>query len=97
MRGGNRLWKRCSISSRTFPKWSIKEISLQLRVDYDSVRDFIRDVTSVADGEISLEKLAVAVEIDEICINADEKGKKGLGSKRRSRGRGTYESAGLQY
>jgi len=62
---------------KNFPKWSINEIAAQLGVAYDDVHRFITDVMSVADGEISLEKLAVAIEIDEVYVNAGEKGKKG--------------------
>ena len=62
---------------KNFPKWSINEIAAQLGVAYDDVHHFIMDVMSVADGEIRLEKLAVAIEIDEVYVNAGEKGKKG--------------------
>ena len=62
---------------KNFPKWSIKEIAAQLGIDYDDVHSFIMDVMSVADGEVSLEKLAVTIEVDEIYVNSGEKGKKG--------------------
>ena len=62
---------------KNFPKWSINEIAAQLGLDYDDVHSFIMDVMSVADGEISLEKLAVTIEIDEVYVNSGEKGKKG--------------------
>jgi len=35
------------------------------------------DVMKIVHGKISLEKLCVAVEIDEIYVNSGEKGKKG--------------------
>ena len=56
---------------------SINEIASELGLDYDSVRRFAMDVMKIVHGKISLEKLCVAVEIDEIYVNSGEKGKKG--------------------
>ena len=57
---------------------SVNAIALELGLDYDSVHRFAMDVMKIAHGEVSLEKLCVAVEIDEIYVNSGEKGKKGV-------------------
>ena len=57
---------------------SVNEIASELGLDYDPVQRFAMDVMKIAHGEVSLEKLCVAVEIDEIYVNSGEKGKKGL-------------------
>jgi len=67
---------------KKLPHMSINEIASELGLDYDSVHRFAMDVMKIAHGEISLEKLCVAVEIDEIYVNSGEKKvKKGLKDK----------------
>ena len=62
---------------KNLPHMSMNEIASELGLDYDSVQRFAMDVMKIAHGEVSLEKLCVAVEIDEIYVNSGEKGKKG--------------------
>ena len=62
---------------KNLPHMSVNEISSELGLDYDLVQRFAMDVMKIAHSEVSLEKLCVAVEIDEIYVNSGEKGKKG--------------------
>ena len=62
---------------KNMPHMSINEIASELNLDFDVVHRFATDVMAVAHGEISIEKLSVAIEIDEIYVNCGEKGKKG--------------------
>ena len=62
---------------KNLPHMSVNEIASELDLDYNAVHQFALDVMRIAHGEVSLEKLCVAVEIDEIYVNSGEKGKKG--------------------
>ncbi|MEX2690780.1 MAG: hypothetical protein Q6351_010745 [Candidatus Njordarchaeum guaymaensis] len=63
--------------AKNMPHMSINEIASELNLDFDVIHRFAADVMAIAHSEISLEKLSVAIEIDEIYVNCSEKDKRG--------------------